>query len=289
MADHISLDICSTSSPSSGGVDSHHGTPGTKLTEFSPEECHSEQKSGNSGDGKISLPPAFSIQGVPFKISPEVAEVSAFGIQDPFTTSSSVRIMNHVTSAGIKLSPTAADFTPLQSGRVFSISGVKKAAICSTVSYLNATSVPDCETSHLKLTQNILSVPGSAALTQLPIGQWSSSHPAVTCSSTESTPSETTSAVLHSTRYLKISQVLRITAPKQLNAIFMVGPSPARSCHPLLTSPEPSIFNPEIDSRYRPPNSRYHLCQIRRCTRRSQSLFYARSLPSRLANAIHRD
>ncbi|MCJ1294659.1 hypothetical protein MMC34_006217 [Xylographa carneopallida] len=177
-------------SPSSGGAESHHGTPGTKLTDFSPEDFRGQSRMVYNGNSKTNHPPAFTLQGVPLKFSPhsKAPNLSPMGTQDPFTVTSSTLQAIGNTVSGIKLSPTAVAFKPTQSG-LYSAGTLRSEPFPNSglplsfgqqpkipqdthnalgVSYLNATSVPDLDLSNLKLTQNISSIAGGVS--QSPIG-----------------------------------------------------------------------------------------------------------------------
>ncbi|MCJ1396505.1 hypothetical protein MMC18_009396 [Xylographa bjoerkii] len=232
-------------SPSSGGAESHHCTPGTKLTEFSPEEFRGEPTTGYNGNTKCNHPPAFALQGVSLKFSPhnKALNFTPLGTQDPFTVTSSALKVNANATTGVKLSPIAAAFKPSQSGFHLATtfrsepipdgvslprSGHHQKALqdlrnSSGVSYLNATSVPDLGPSHLKLTQNILSVPGCASLS--PIGPPTGSDRTILSTSVTSSPVGLIPGRTNSSRYLKI-RVPTDTTQDTLNAIFINLPSP---------------------------------------------------------------
>lgn len=238
MPDHGSSRSIDQSSPSSGGVDSHRGTPGTKVTEFSPEDVRSEPKADGKGIGKAKFPPTFSLQGVPVKTSPngKVATIRSLANHDPFTTGSSVLTVNGNPSAGIKLSPTAAAFKPLQSTTQLAVINATHPGFpdsnslgvpsvgqqtrgTSTVSYLNATSVPDLYP-HRKITENLSYI--SAGPAQPPIAPPAHSHSSGTLNggvSSQALPS----ADISSSRYLKVSNVAKVTSQKNLCEIFSVS------------------------------------------------------------------
>ena len=227
---------------SSGDAESHHGTPGTKLTDFSPEDFRGDSKIVSNDKTKPNHPPAFTLQGVPLKFSPDgkSPNLTSSGAQDPFTATTNTRKAGGNAAAGIKLSPTAASFKPAQSG--FSLAATLKSepiqgriplssvgkhqkasqVACNVlgVSYLNATSVPDLGPSHLKLTQNILSIPGGAS--QAPIGPPVTGNLTTLSTSATSSPTDPISECSSSSRYLKI-RVSRDTTQDLLNAIFIVG------------------------------------------------------------------
>ncbi|MCJ1287610.1 hypothetical protein MMC26_006962, partial [Xylographa opegraphella] len=232
-------------SPSSGGAESNHCTPGTKLTDFSPEDFRGQSKLSYNGNPKTNHPPAFALQGVPLKFSPhsKAPNLNSMGTQDPFTVTSKTLHVNDNTASGIKLSPTAAAFKPSQTefhlaavlrsepipgGVLLPSSGQYLKAPQDArnglgVSYLNATSVPDIDLSQPKLTQNILSVAGGVS--QSPIGPPASSNCTIPSTFTISSPTDTVPRHTNSSRYLKI-RVPTDTTQDMLNAIFINLSSP---------------------------------------------------------------
>ena len=106
------------SSPQSDGNDSHYGTPGTRLTEFSPEDIRNEQKQRSCSDVQSPQPPAFALKAKPG------SSCSSFKVEkpsgsDPFT---SVKQRGHSgrTDSSQRLSAKAASFKPLN----FSVTSV---------------------------------------------------------------------------------------------------------------------------------------------------------------------
>ena len=237
MPDHNSSMSIDQSSPSSGGVDSPRGTPGTKVTEFSPEDGRGEPKVDGKGIVKASFPPTFSLQGVPIKLSPngKVGTIRGMASQDPFTTGSSVLTVNANPSACIKLSPTAVAFMPLQSTQLAAINTNYASSRCprstgatplgsqsgvtSTVSYLNATSVPDLHP-HRKITENLSHV--TEGLPQPPIAPPTHAHSSGTMNGGFSSLA-VQSTNLSSSRYLKVCNVPKVTTQQNLNEIFSVS------------------------------------------------------------------
>ena len=99
------------SSPQSDGNDSHYGTPGTRLTEFSPEDLRNEQKQRSCTNVQSPQPPAFALKAKPN------SSCSSFRVEkpsgsDPFT---SVKQKGHSgrTDSSQRLSAKAASFKPL--------------------------------------------------------------------------------------------------------------------------------------------------------------------------------
>ena len=228
-------------SPSSGGAESYHCTPVTQLTDFSPEDFREQSKMGYHGNSKTNHPPAFALQGVPLKFSPysKAPKLTSMGTQDPFTVTSSTLHANGNAASGIKLSPTAAAFKPSQPGlhlaatlRSEPLPGAvllpspglhqkapQDARSASGGSYFKARSVPDLDLSHLKPTQNILSVAGG--VNQSPIGPPASSNFTILSTSSTSSPTNSVSRRTNSSRYIRI-RVPTDTTQDVLNAIFIV-------------------------------------------------------------------
>lgn len=238
MPDHVSSRSIDQSSPSSGGVESHRGTPGTKVTEFSPEDVRGEPKMDGKAIANAKFPPTFALQGVPVKVSPngKAGTTRGMGNHDPFTSGSSVLAVNGNPSAGIKLSPTAAAFKPFQSTNQLAVinanhrgfpdrqaAGVpsvgQQPAITSTVSYLNATSVPDLHP-HRKFTEDHSHLSGG--LPQPPIAPPSHTQSSVPLNGGLSSLG-LPSADVASSRYLKISNVPKVTSQQNLTEIFSVS------------------------------------------------------------------
>lgn len=107
----------SGSSISSEEVESHHGTPETKLSAFSPEVFRTQPKVGAYGAVRSNLPPAFSLTHTQGKSSPKtkLSNLNIFGSQDPFVTNLSCASNGRVSNNPPKLSPVASSFTPHQS------------------------------------------------------------------------------------------------------------------------------------------------------------------------------
>ncbi|MCJ1435175.1 hypothetical protein MMC27_004546 [Xylographa pallens] len=245
MTDRMAATTYSPRSPSSGGAESYRCTPGTKLTDYSPEDFRGQSKMGYHGNSITNHPPAFTLHGVPLKFSPhsKAPNLTSMGTQDPFTVTSSTLQVNGNAASGIKLSPTAVAFKPSQSGfhlaatlrsepiqRGVSLPGPgqhqnaqQDARSALRVSYLNATSVPELDLSHTKLTQNILSVAGD--VNQSPIGPPASSNCTILSTSTTSSPTDSVSRHTNCSRYLRI-RVPTDTTQDVLNVIFINLSSP---------------------------------------------------------------
>ena len=102
------------SSPQSNGSDSHRGTPGTKLTEFSPEVSRNKQAQRPCSGTQLSQPPAFAL-GTQGGLSSSSFKITKPNEPDPFTSG---KVGPHATriQPGQKLSARAASFKPLASG-----------------------------------------------------------------------------------------------------------------------------------------------------------------------------
>ena len=115
-------DTLSHCSPSSGGNASNHGTPGTKMTDFSPEDVRSESKSTTNDGTNANQPPPFALQ---VKSADEVDEFSLTGeTQDPFIGNTHGLGFKAEPSVQ-KLSPTAPTFKPLHSQGTNDVSSSK--------------------------------------------------------------------------------------------------------------------------------------------------------------------
>ena len=230
------MSVChsATSSPSSADVESHHGTPGTKLTDFSPEDFRGEPKTLTANSIQVNLPPTFALQGVPIKLSPNgKARVATLAVQDPFTSIPIPSTAPDPSSvAAPKLSPTAATFMPLQPNPTLSVANRPQvssfgvfdsnfAGQHSGVAYLNATSIPDPTPSNRTASQNLISCQSAVILP--PIGPPPPGIAANPSLSGECGPQGSYFATADGSRYFKISHVPTQTSPHQLNAIFSVS------------------------------------------------------------------
>ena len=114
MEDNPFIKRAVDSTPSSTGLTSHRGTPGTKLTQFSPDDAFADGKSSGTGHA-VNVAPSFLFRGLSagsVTIN-EVDTQASSGIRDPFTTLQTEKkpVFQKTTS---HLSPTAASFEPLQ-------------------------------------------------------------------------------------------------------------------------------------------------------------------------------
>ena len=232
MADLPSSDPSTLSSPSSGDVESCRGTPGTKATELTPEDSRNEVKN--------TYPP-FALRSVPLKFSPsaEAGHTPNIGRDDPFlTTTSNILTVTSNKTAGIKLSPTAAEFEPLcladntayTEGKNFALHTVarqpisaasQKSAVPSAVSLLSATSVPDFGPENATFANRLASILGGASCQ--PIGAPAGVNLEGCPPSVKISPAESEVADVGNSRNLKISHLPGGTLLSHLNAIFLVS------------------------------------------------------------------
>ena len=99
------------SSPQSDENDSHYGTPGTRLTEFSPEDLRNDQKSRSCTDMQNPQPPAFALKANSNPLC-SLFKVGKPSGSDPFT-SVKQRSQSGRTDSSQRLSAKAASFKPL--------------------------------------------------------------------------------------------------------------------------------------------------------------------------------
>ncbi len=115
MMDSLSCHHPSGSPNSSEDIESHHGTPETKLTAFSPEDVRLQPRVGEYKTVRSNLPPAFAL-GQPQDHSGSTVGAGntlAFSCQDPFITNSSASYRTSSPRPQPKLSAGASSFTPL--------------------------------------------------------------------------------------------------------------------------------------------------------------------------------
>lgn len=106
-----------TGSPnSSEEIESHHGTPETKISSFSPEDFRNQPKSSAYGTVRASLPPAFSLSQSQDMTSPtsKLGNLALFGSQDPFISLPGCASAGRGDNDPPKLSPVASTFTPFK-------------------------------------------------------------------------------------------------------------------------------------------------------------------------------
>ncbi|KAL9602124.1 MAG: hypothetical protein Q9179_002632 [Wetmoreana sp. 5 TL-2023] len=103
------------SSVNSADVESHHGTPETKLTVLSPEDMHANMGGTPQIASRSNNPPAFLLGAIPMKENPKGKAPNPVpaGYQDPFVTPKPGST-SASSSEVPKLSPVAPTFTPLR-------------------------------------------------------------------------------------------------------------------------------------------------------------------------------
>ena len=104
----------SASPNSSEEVESHHGTPATKLSPFSPDEVPEEPKHISQGIVRTRVPPPFVLARDQSNFGPNGKSGSAIvpGSQDPFLSISDLSSNAKSSGDASKLSPNASTFTP---------------------------------------------------------------------------------------------------------------------------------------------------------------------------------
>ena len=100
---------------SSEEIESHHGTPETKLSTLSPEVFSTQPKVGAYGAVRSHpLPPAFSLNHAQGKSTSKTksSNLNIFGSHDPFVTNPNSVSDGRGSNNPPKLSPVASSFTP---------------------------------------------------------------------------------------------------------------------------------------------------------------------------------
>ena len=103
-----------SASPSSEEVESHHGTPATKLSPFSPDLVPEEPKHLSQGIVRTRVPPPFVLARDQSNFGPNGKPGNAIlpGSQDPFLSVPDLSSNTQSSGDGSKLSPNASSFTP---------------------------------------------------------------------------------------------------------------------------------------------------------------------------------
>ena len=111
MAHLASVDHQQSSPNSSEEVDSHHATPATKLSAFSPDDTRELINTGGRGIVRAKVPPAFdlTLTKANFNSSHLQGTSSSLTYQDPFVSGSTT---TQSSTDASKLSPVASAFTP---------------------------------------------------------------------------------------------------------------------------------------------------------------------------------
>lgn len=104
----------SASPNSSEEVESHHGTPATKLSPFSPDEIREDPKVIGQGIVRSKVPPAFvlTLAQSNFNSHGKVGNAAISGSQDPFISAPTLTSTTRSSNDASKLSPNASAFTP---------------------------------------------------------------------------------------------------------------------------------------------------------------------------------
>ncbi|CAF9939273.1 MAG: hypothetical protein ALECFALPRED_008058 [Alectoria fallacina] len=104
----------SVSPNSSEEVESHHGTPATKLSPFSPDQVLEDLKHVNQGIVRARVPPPFVLARDQSNFGPNGKAGSSIapGSQDPFLSVPTLSSYTQSSGDGSKLSPNASTFTP---------------------------------------------------------------------------------------------------------------------------------------------------------------------------------
>ena len=225
-----SLTFSVHSSPSSQDNYSNDDTPGTKLTDFSPECSRDDKTTIVSAAGEVVHPPSFTLPDIATADSPKGQQGIPLtsGVHDPFTVGPRP-LKGQGSHVSARLSPTAATFMPLRATparfRKGSLSSIwlQPTSPSTAVSYLNATSVPDIDIDkprlnpiqalHTTNTSSVLSPIGSPGHINAP-GSASGGDCLLTGMEFSNAGS--------TTRYLKISQVMKTATIEELNIAFNV-------------------------------------------------------------------
>ena len=216
----------SDSPHSSEEVESHPGTPATKLSTFSPEDVRTEQKISVSTAKDSNLPPAFFLHSGPTRSSSKGRmQPSLFGDPDPFTTASKASF--HDTP---KLSPSASAFMPLS---------LRKNAADTNGQALLARSSPNLDISGISPNEGFHTAPlqqaSQSELKRLLHSVAESTLVSPTSQSPTWSPESSTTRNGHATdfgqfssgsnvsRYLMISDIARNTSIEEFEAFFDVS------------------------------------------------------------------
>ena len=153
---------------SSEEVESHHGTPATKLSPFSPENVH-DLKAGGHGIARSNVPPAFNLVRTNTNFSPKgkAGKTTSLGAHDPFVSAPALPASTRTSSDASKLSPTALNFTPasrhgLSSGHGVPVSASIRQHIAAAPVLLALPPVLQTFPNHATATNRMLSGPPGA-------------------------------------------------------------------------------------------------------------------------------
>ena len=131
----------SASPNSSEEVESHHGTPATKLSPFSPDQVLEDLKHINPGIVRPRVPPPFVLARGQSHYGPngKAGNFIVPGSQDPFLSVPDLSSKTQSSGEGSKLSPSASTFTPTSLIESVSSNGTS----CSSI-FQYPLSTPDC-------------------------------------------------------------------------------------------------------------------------------------------------
>lgn len=131
----------STSPNSSEEVESHHGTPATKLSPFSPDQVLEDIKLINQGIVRARVPPPFVLARDQSNFGPngKAGKSIVPGSQDPFLSVPNLSSNTQSSGDGSKLSPNASTFTPTSL-----IESVSSNGIFSSSTFQYPLSAPIC-------------------------------------------------------------------------------------------------------------------------------------------------
>ena len=114
MACTLNHNGTSVSPNSSEEVESHHGTPATKLSPFSLDQSPEEPKHINQGIVRTRVPPPFVLARDQSTFGPngKIGKSIEPSPQDPFLSAPKLSSNTQSSGDGSKLSPNASTFTP---------------------------------------------------------------------------------------------------------------------------------------------------------------------------------
>ena len=114
MACHRDHNATSASPNSSEEIESHHGTPATKLSPFSPDQVLDDLKPANQGIVRAKVPPPFVLARNQSNFGPNGNSGNSvvLGSQDPFLSIPDLSSNTQSSGDLSKLSPNASTFTP---------------------------------------------------------------------------------------------------------------------------------------------------------------------------------
>lgn len=215
---------------SSEEIESHHGTPATKLSAFSPEDFRTQPKGVAFGTLRSNLPPAFTL-GHTQGNGPKVYTV--LGSQDPFVTTPGCTSNGQGPNGPPKLSPVASSFTPFKLQTHASVNSTLQSLNISPPKPHGQAAVLDLgygATSPVPITVSANMVPGGHPLPLCSEVLMSSINQQISSVSSNSHPShepESTkigqfSSDSETSRSLVISQIPKATSKEDVDGFFSV-------------------------------------------------------------------